>query len=386
MEASQRFEHLRRLLRADPVNLSLLRDCVGSAIESRYFDEAVIVATEGLVQFPNDEAILFGLASAHIGRGDFQGAVGGLAYLHALYPDNLAIGQNLALCKYSVGDFAGARDYLEPLYACGEKTVGVLRLLISSCHHLGLLDRAVKFADDNKETGRSDSALAGVYSLVYLDADRAIDALKFSTYSLRADPLCIDAITTAATLRLSEGHVDSADRMFSAILNRKSDVGRAWIGLGSIALLKRDYEDAKTKIGKGVELMPLHLGSWHLLGWTHLAANEIDAAERVFQHAMDINRNFAENHGALATIAALRGNAVQAQEMIDVALRLDPACLSAQFAQSLLAARSGREELARDIIENAMKVVAVAGGAGGARLLAVAEQSNKLETKNSSQK
>jgi hypothetical protein len=54
-----------------------------------------------------------------------------------------------------------------------------------------------------------------------------------------------------------------------------------------------------------------------------------------------LNRNFAETHGGLASIAALRGDREGAERGIEVGLRLDPACLSAQFARSVLISRAG---------------------------------------------
>jgi Flp pilus assembly protein TadD len=100
--------------------------------------------------------------------------------------------------------------------------------------------------------------------------------------------------------------------------------------------------------------MPRHVGSWHVLGWTHLVSGNLDEAERVFQHAMELDRNFAETHGAIASIFALRGKVDQANEEIRVALRLNRECMAARFAQSVVASRAGDEARSRQIIQNAL--------------------------------
>ena len=62
----------------------------------------------------------------------------------------------------------------------------------------------------------------------------------------------------------------------------------------------------------------------------------------------------------LAAVAALRGKHDEAEHGIEIALRLDPQCLSAQFARSVLMGRAGNMDEARRLIR-----VAAAGVAGG---------------------
>jgi len=286
MEAQHKYERLFDLLKLDPDNLALRRDCVDAAVQSRNYDGAIAVAEAGLLLSPHDDMLLFGKANALIGRSEHHSAIGILGLLHALHPENAAIGQNLALCHYCVGNYSDARNYLEAVYADGERSPGVIRLLVSSCHHLGLIDRAVTIADENKELARKDSALAGAYALVYMDDSRAADAARCAAYSLRANPRCIDALLVDATLRLASGDVDTAKREFEDLLSVNPNLGRAWVGLGSMALLRRDFAQAKLDLTRGVESMPNHVGSWHMLGWTHLMAGELDDAEKVFNHAM----------------------------------------------------------------------------------------------------
>jgi tetratricopeptide (TPR) repeat protein len=372
MDAPQKLDRLSDLLKVDPSNLALRRDCVDAALLSKRYDVALELAEAGLVQAPLDDALRFNKSNALIGCGEYHSALGVLSELHALHPQNVAVAQNLALCEYIVGNFTQARAHLEGLYASGDRSVGVVRMLVSSCHHLGLMDRAVTVADENRELARTDSALAGAFAMVYLDDSRAVDAARCAAYSLRANPRCIDALTVDATLRLAAGDVETAKKVFEDLVSVNPNLGRAWVGLGSMALLQRDFAQAKLDLTRGVETMPGHVGSWHMLGWTHLMAGELSDAERVFDHAMELNHNFAETHGALAAIAAMRGHQDKAQEMIKVALRLDPACLSAQFAQSVIAANSGDPMRSQQLMGDAFNTLAKLDASTMSRLLAVA--------------
>jgi Tfp pilus assembly protein PilF len=134
------------------------------------------------------------------------------------------------------------------------------------------------------------------------------------------------------------------------VLERSPDNARAWVGLGTAALLGQDFAGAKSALRRGVEHMPGHVGSWHLLAWTELMTGEIDEAERLFARSFELDRNFAETHGALATIAAMRGDRESALRSTEVAKRLDSECLSAKYAQSVLARAAGDAEQARELI------------------------------------
>jgi Tfp pilus assembly protein PilF len=100
--------------------------------------------------------------------------------------------------------------------------------------------------------------------------------------------------------------------------------------------------------------MQTHVGSWHVLGWTYLLLGDLTNAEKTFQRALELNRNFSETHGSLAAVTALRGDSATAQRYMEVAQRLDPVCLSAQFTRSVLAGRAGDDDKARRIVLKAL--------------------------------
>jgi hypothetical protein len=90
---------------------------------------------------------------------------------------------------------------------------------------------------------------------------------------------------------------------------------------------------------------------------------------------MTLNRNFAETHGALASIAAMRGNLAAAERMADVARRLDANSMAAQFALSLIAAKAGNTTQSEAIVADALKVLAGTDPQSFARLLHIASGS-----------
>jgi tetratricopeptide (TPR) repeat protein len=358
METAQldpsKLDRLTSLLKADPANTRLRADCIDLALQLRRYESAALLADDGLALLPNDETLLFLKSNALIGCKNFASARTVLELLHAFDPLNQAIAQNLALCCYCVNDFGAARTHLESIYASGNRDPGVVRMLVSSCHHLGNMERATAVADENKELGRSDAALAGVFALAYLDDSRASDSAKFAAVALRGNPNNVDALLSDGTLRTASGDVERAQQSYERVLAMSPASGRAWIGLGMLDMLQRDFVKAKERLKKGLEHMPGHVGSWHALGWAYFVTGELDDAQKVFDHAMEMDRNFAETHGALGAIAAMQGNVEVADEYARVALKLDPDCMSARLVQSLLAARGGDKGRAQQAISEAL--------------------------------
>jgi len=329
---------------------------------------------------PGDLQIRFDRATAQIGTRDYAAAIDSLREILSAEPSLTAARINLGLCHYCRAEYAEARTELDAAYGAGDRSTDLLRLLVSAYHHLGLMKEAVALADANAnananaKTGTTDAGLAGVYALLYLDANQPSKAARWSGKALAANPDSIDGLTVQATLSAARMLTATAQEQYERVLQLAPDNGRAWVGLGTLALLRRDLVQAKTSLARGVELMPQHVGSWQVLAWTQLMSGEVDAAESTFQRALELNRNFAETHGGLASIAALRGDTAAAERGIEVALRLDPRCLSAQFARSVLISRSGDPAAGAQLIKQTLIKLSPGDGSLLSRVIEQAAQ------------
>ena len=90
--------------------------------------------------------------------------------------------------------------------------------------------------------------------------------------------------------------------------------------------------------------MSEHIGVWHIRAWCELLKGDFTQAETSFTQAMDIDRNFAENHGGLAIVAFHQGRFHEASHQAKLAEKLDKHNFSGRYATSLLLKRSGEEE------------------------------------------
>lgn len=369
-----RLERLKAFLKVDPTNEALARDCIALALECGDHDLALEQTERLLTRSPDDMALRFARATALIAKRDYAQAIATLRGVVATDHSLWAAWINLGLCHYCLNEFPQAREALETAYSSGDRSAGLLRLLVSTYHHLGLMDQAVSIADTNRAPANGDSALAGVYALVYLDVSQSAQAARWAAKALAGNPDSVDGLTVQATLNAAKMHVAHAREQYERALQLAPSNGRAWVGLGALALFARDLPRATSLLTRGVEQMPRHVGSWHVLGWAHLLSGELNAAESVFQRTLELDRNFSETHGGLAAVAALRGDVRAAEQGIEVALRLDPKCLSAQFARSVLVSRSGDAPAGRKLIRDTLSGLSPGDGSLLARVIEDAAQ------------
>jgi tetratricopeptide (TPR) repeat protein len=366
---ADRLGRLQQMLQADPANAALYRQCVDLATRAGRFDIVVQLADAVLAAHPADPAALFDKATGLIGQRDYRAALESLQRIGAPRGAESGVLANMGLCCFCLGDFESAKRHLDECYAGGARSAGVLRLLISSCHHVGALDDALRIAGENEAAAAGDAALAGVYALLYLDADDAARASKWAKTALRLNPKSVDGRVTEATLLTARLQTDRARQMLEGVIEDAPATGRAWIGLGTLALLDQQLDVAQQQLQRGLELMPSHVGSWHLLGWAQLVSGGLDAAERTFQHALQMDRNFAETHGALATVAAIRGETRRAQTLISIASKLDAESMAARYAQAVLSRHGGQPDRANSAVLELVEGLAAKDGSALSKLL-----------------
>jgi tetratricopeptide (TPR) repeat protein len=360
-DLAQKLSRLKDFSRADPANPRLARECIELALQAGDYAFALDKLATVLATSPQDLHARFDRATALIGQRDYAAAIEALRGILRDSPALTAAQINLGLCHYCRAEYGEARVALDAAYAAGDRSSQLLRLLVSSYHHLGLMTEALSLADANSKMGPADPALAGVYALVYLDANQPSKAARWMGKALAGNPDSVDGLTVQATLNAVRMLTAHAREQFERVLQLAPENGRAWVGLGTLSLLERDLPRAQSQLARGVELMPGHVGSWHVLAWAQLISADLAGAERTLRHALELDRNFAETHGGLE-----RG--------IEVALRLDPACLSAQFARSVMMARAGDPAAGKRLVRETLAKLSPDDGSLLSRVIERASQ------------
>ena len=367
--SADKLGRLRKLLQADPTNAPLRRECVDLASQTGQYEIIVQLADSALAAAPADASALFDKATGLIGQRAYQPALEVLRQLEPAAAADNAVRMNMALCCYCLGDFAAAKRHLDACRAAGVQSPGMVRMLVSSDHHLGLLEEAGSIAAENEAVASTDAGAAGVFALLYLDADDPLRASKWASVALKLNPKSLDGRVVEATLLTARVQTERARQMLESVVEDAPATARAWVGLGSLSLLAQQFDAAKQQLRRGVDHMPDYVGAWHLLGWAQLVSGELSAAASSFERALALDPDFAEAQGGLATLAAVQGDERRAQELIETALRLDPDCLTAKAAQAMLLGRSGRSAQAQSIFADAVGQLAAKNNTALAKLL-----------------
>jgi tetratricopeptide (TPR) repeat protein len=352
--ASARLASLRRFLAAEPENARLRRDVVNTAVAAGEFEYVRQLAETRLADAPGDPEAQFDRATALMGLRDYAAAFDALQPLDATIP---GVRFNTGFCLFMQARYAEARPYFEAGIQAGERSTSLLRFLLLTLHQLGDLDAARELIETNEPLFSASHELAGNAALLYHDALDQVSAKQWADRALARDPDNVDALIVDGTIRAERLDAAGAQASFQRALQRAPENGRAWVGLGSITMLSHDFSTAAEQLQRGLATMPKHVGSWQALGWNHIFAGKLDDAENVFKHAIELNRNFAESYGGLASVAAMRGDRANAEHLIEVAERLDKDCQSTKFAHAVLAGQKGGPEMFRKELARAIRTL-----------------------------
>ncbi|WP_445656687.1 hypothetical protein [Achromobacter sp. NCFB-sbj8-Ac1-l] len=247
---------------------------------------------------------------------------------------------DLAAAHASLLHYAGRHDEAEAawavLQASGKLPDYAWANRLRTLHFLGRLKEGLALAGMRGELLREQPEAAGVLSLMALDAGDFAAARLWADLALDGEPPSLEALTTRGALALAAKDAPGALAALAQVVQARPNEGRAWSSMGIAHLLQQDAGAAQAAFLRATALMPAHIGSWHGLGWARLLGRDVAGASTAFQQALELDRNFGESHGAVAIGLALAGQRDQAEHHIERALRLDPASLSARFAQAVL--------------------------------------------------
>ena len=336
-----RLQRLGGYLQADPDNAPLLRDYAAEALRVREH-RAAALAIERLAQHGEttlDDELL--RARAWRLDGQVAQALAALDQAGVRWPGEGHVALERAATHFGQQALDAALEALPdagaeaalPVPLAAEVRAMRVRLL----HHLGRIDDAQ--AEAFRDGPALSAAVARAVLPVLMDASRLDDAQALAGTLLQASgdtPAPYEVCEPLAAAALDRDDVEAARRWSAHGLQLRQDDGRIWLLHGLAELRAGAQDPALAALGRAATLMPAHAGSQLALGWAHLAHNDLAAAQAAFEEAREISPSFAECHGSLAVVAALRGQVQPAQELIRTSQRLDRHTASAMWAQQLL--------------------------------------------------
>lgn len=251
----------------------------------------------------------------------------------------------LGLARYLSGDVQGVLALAELPNLTAETQVLVARAL----YHKGELSKALALV-----TSLDLPEAVGLAAMLYYDCNELDKANHCADMVLSHSDNQMDALLAKASILVNRQQMDEANGFIDRALVLQPHSGRALSVKGQIQFFNTQLDDATETFEQAVKYMPDHIGTWHLLGWCHFVSQRIDLAQQAFEQAMNLDRNFADSHGAIAAVLAVKGELAAAANEAKVALRLNPASYAGLYASAMIAHHSGDEHGASQIINGIM--------------------------------
>lgn len=364
-----RLERLEQYIAADSLNARLLSDAFDAAMTLGDYAAAqrIVVRATDLCDAQAEQRPywVFRQASIHLATHADEDARQLLEALHAQGEDDPAITVNLAQLAFRRGAVGEALALLEPLADDDRLPDEGAALLLRGLHRQARLDDALRWIAAVSTHRALSPAIAGIASLIALDADRASDAKAWSERALHAEGAQLEALVARASVALAEDDAVLARGLLERALAFNPQDGRTWSTLAFVEMLEMRLDAAHAHFLRSLQSMPEHIGTWHGLAWCCLLERDLPAARGAFEAALELDRTFAETHGGLAVVAALEGRAHIASELIERARRLDAQGFAARYAQAILEGRVGD---ARSVVAFARRLLRSRSGGVAQRL------------------
>jgi predicted Zn-dependent protease len=351
-DAVERATRLRGYLAADPGNTQLACDLIDALFSAAEYVEAEAILAALPASARGAPGIRFRQARCALILGRYGEACEVLRSLIATGLDNVALWHDLAFAQLCLRQTAEAATTL----AEAEARFGMDAELAIVAARVALMDgdfaRAHAALDCALALAPNHATALGLRALAMLDSGETDEAMRTAQTCLALYPDQHEALLVAGTVSLWQQDLDNADRYFRRGLARHPNSGRALSGLGQILMLRNDLPAAIVQLEHATVAMPDHIGTWHALAWAQLLQGHLDAAESSYRSAFALDDNFADSHGGLALIDALKGRSAEAERSVKVALRLNPKCVTALYAKTLLLTDSGQDSAANQLLSS----------------------------------
>lgn len=363
--AMEELKRYKGYLTYDPHNSQLILASIRLAIELHDWDlcASLVAMSKSLPSSSPELSAHF--AYFYMLSGDYPQALEEYISAIAGGETSLVVYFNLAQTYFFMAQFERAYETLVDHPDIESELPKEFLLLIARLHHhLGRPNESIVCLERLHREFAGTSESQGLLSLIMFEQE--IDSQKarqLADKALAENPDALEALLARSSLALQANDFELAALDLQRASEKYPDNGRVW---SSVALSKFNdfqFDEALRASQKSVELMPNHIGTWHLLGWSGIMEQDWNLALHAFQQAYKLDRGFPDTHGGLAAVYAHMGSVKLAEHHIKLADKLSSGGLAAVYAKITLLKMTNQVVEANDLFEKSKHIYSVTLGA-----------------------
>lgn len=332
-----RLERLQGFAQVDPGNVPLLRDIAIEAMRARAY-EHVLPAVEqlralGAVDGGDEAAAIHALTK--LGRPAEAGALADDA--RARWADDEGVRLEGARAWLNLSQFDKAIAWAQGPFEEDAIAQMASEINVLAHWHGERPEEALAAGQAAMQRWPGNPRLLSCMSAVLYDLDQTAKAFELAQQAQDISPAhAYESLHVLASQSLLQRDVSAAQRWVDQAQSVRTDDGRIWLLKGSIGLVTGEHEAAVRDLKQALSIYPDHPGSHLTLAWLYITQNRLDEAEQTIQEAIAASPAFAESHGSLGVVHALRGDGELARQSIRRATLLDREGFAARYAQTVL--------------------------------------------------
>ncbi len=373
-------QYYQRAKELDPESPEIYVSLANAFYKMRRFDEGMIIATEGLLRWPERAEMCHTLAIGNIGKGDYSTAIEWYEKCLKIDSTNLEMYKSISILFEGMGDINKASQVLLDL-PDSVKTSDIFMRLATLAGKANKHESAIDYYRRSYELDTTSTmALIGIgtaydilsvkdSAIFYYEKALGKDTLILSVarriIELYTDTEQYEELIEIAQEILYQDYREQYVRknlgfafykmgmprealnefMIISKIDPKDVYSRFYIG--RIYLEDGDYEAASHEIEQAIKIDPYFLELWVYLGFIAIEENDYKTAEYAFTEAAHHGADMVQIYYLLGVIAEMQQQYSRAYFHYHKSLKDNPKNLSTLEALAHLCDRIGKKEEAR---------------------------------------
>ncbi|MBV1787741.1 tetratricopeptide repeat protein [Marinobacterium sp. D7] len=330
-------------IKQDPKNALLWTNLGDLYHQSGRWEEAIACYEKCLMFDEGNMIARSRLSNVLISQHRFDEAEQIIQGIMAQTGEDSALLHNLGLTLFYQRKFDEAQAAFQKAREMGIHTPNNLAYMVYALHKKNDTAQALELAQTWLQESPGEKT-EGYISMLEMDHGD-MDAAKIrAQHLLQQHPENPDANVVMGTWHMEQQQVSQAVTHFQQVVQSEPNNPRGWQGLGLAYMHQQDFPKAIEALNKANDAMAGYPTNHLIIGWAKLANQDAVGAEQAFRKAIEIDHNFGEAHGGLASALVFQNRLDEARGEIKKAMGLSPKGFGAVYAQSISMQLRGKGE------------------------------------------